>query len=447
MAKSTGALGAPEFDRLMRSVAPFESSPGIAVAVSGGPDSLALALLLRRWCKRRRGQLTALTVDHGLRPDSAAEARQVGRWLRARGVRHRILRWDPEGATARRGGLQAAARAARYRLLGEWCRRNRVLHLAVAHQREDQAETFLLRLSRRSGLAGLAAMAPVTEREGVRILRPLLTVPRARLMATLRATEQPWIEDPTNRNPEHARVRLRSLMPGLAEEGVRPARLARTARQLGRLRGRIDDAIADLLAEAAAPDPAGYVIIDAAALRGAPAEIGRQALMQCLVNVGGRAYPPRSDRLERVYRSIRSQALRSPATLGGCRILPRNDDRLLICREVALAEPRRLVPPRGPVHWDHRFCLHIHATAGRRLPKLSVGALGQNGWAAVVAARPELRGCAIPAPVRPSLPALWRDDQVMAVAHLGFQASRLAWSVAAHPWPAVPLSSARFTVA
>src|SRR5262249_20106992 len=185
---------------------PFESRPHLAVAVSGGRDSMALALLVAAWAERRGGRVTAITVDHGLRPEAAAEARQVGRWLRAHGITHRTLRWRPP-AGALPGGLQAAARAGRYAPPCGWGRPRGVLHLALAHQQEDQAETLLLRLARGSGLDGLAAMAPIAERMGVRLLRPLLSVPRARLRATLVAAPQPWIDDPSNENPAHARIR------------------------------------------------------------------------------------------------------------------------------------------------------------------------------------------------------------------------------------------------
>src|SRR5262249_13344993 len=205
-------LRAAEFDRLMQAVGPFESRPRVAVAVSGGSDSMALALLAHDWATRRGGEIAALTVDHGLRTEAAAEARQVGRWLRGRGIAHRILRWrPPPGALS--GGMQAAARAARYRLLADWGRQRGGLHVALAHQREDQAETVLLRLARGSGLDGLAAMAPIAERAGVRLIRPLLPIPRARLRATLAGAQQSWVDDPSNDDPAHARIRMRRLLP------------------------------------------------------------------------------------------------------------------------------------------------------------------------------------------------------------------------------------------
>src|SRR5689334_21506590 len=149
---------AAEFADLMAPLGPFEARSRLAVAVSGGRDSLALALLAAGWCRSVGGEVVGLTVDHRLRPGSGAEARQVGRWLAAAGIAHHILVRRDELAA---GSRQAAARAARYALLGDWCRRQGVLHLLVAHQQEDQAETLLLRLGRGSGLEGLAAMPAV----------------------------------------------------------------------------------------------------------------------------------------------------------------------------------------------------------------------------------------------------------------------------------------------
>ena len=168
------------FAKTMARFGPFEPKPRLAVAVSGGADSLALALLADRWARAQGGRITAVTVDHALRPEAAAEARQVGRWLKAAKIRHVTLRWTPPAPLKKLAGgtrpanLQSAARDARYQLLTGWCRDHAVLHLLLAHHRDDQAETLLLRLARGSGLDGLAAMAPLVERASLRLLRPLL---------------------------------------------------------------------------------------------------------------------------------------------------------------------------------------------------------------------------------------------------------------------------------
>jgi len=432
-----------EFDRLMRAVGPFEARPRLAVAVSGGSDSMALTLLAAAWARRRNGEIISITVDHGLRPEAAAEARQVGRWLRARGIAHRILRWRP-AAGERHGGLQAAARAARYGLLADWCRRYGVLHLALAHQQEDQAETLLLRMARGSGLDGLAAMAPVAERAGVRLIRPLLPIPRARLRATLAHDRQSWIEDPSNDDPAHARIRMRRLLPALAAEGLDAARLAGTAAHLGRARAAIDDAVAALLARAAAVFPAGYVRLDADVLRAAPVEVSLRALARCLMAVGGREYVPRLDRLERLHARLRSEGLGGGATLGGCLVAPYRGA-ILICREPHMAAEEVAIAPGTTVLWDGRFRIDRprFGSTGRAM-RLVVRRLGTDGWAAVVAREPGLRGHPIPPAVRPSLPSLWRARGLAAVPHLDIAQARAHMSITAAFLAPAPLAGARF---
>ncbi len=435
-----------EFDRLMRAVGPFESRPRVAVAVSGGSDSMALALLAACWAARRGGAITGITVDHGLRPEAAAEARQVGRWLRARGIAHRILCWLPP-AGALSGGLQAAARAARYGLLAEWCRRNGVLHLALAHQQEDQAETMLLRLARGSGLDGLAAMAPIAERVGVRLIRPLLPIARARLRATLSDARQAWIDDPSNDDPAHGRIRMRRLLPALAAEGLDAARLAATAAHLGRARAAIDDAVADLLAEAAAIFPSGYVRLDPAVLRAAPVEVSLRALAHCLMAVGGGEYVPRLDRLERLHGKVRANALGGGGTLAGCLVIPRGGA-LLICREPAMAIEELAIAPDAPVLWDGRFRIALESDGGGgRAVRLVVRRLGAEGWTAIAARNPGLRRHRIPPAVRPSLPALWGVRGVLAVPHLDVAPGDRHMTVSAVFRPPAPFAGTRFTVA
>ena len=193
-----------------------------AVAVSGGADSLALTLLANAWARRRGGTVAALTVDHRLRPESAAEARRTGEWLASRGIAHQTLVWDgPHPAS----DIQAEARTARYRLLQACCAEQGYLHLLTAHHLEDRAETFWLRLARGSGLDGLAGISAVSERARCRVLRPLLDVPPERLRARLRREGQEWIEDPSNRNTEFGRVRVREARALIASEGLSAERL------------------------------------------------------------------------------------------------------------------------------------------------------------------------------------------------------------------------------
>jgi tRNA(Ile)-lysidine synthase len=445
-------LEARSFAALMAGLEPFEPNPQVAVAVSGGADSLALCLLTHEWAQDRGGLAVALTVDHGLRPESGGEAHQVGAWLRVRGIPHHILAWR---GPKPRSNVQAAARAARYELLTRWCRDHGILHLLLAHHLEDQAETFLLRLARGSGVDGLSAMAAVAEGPESRLLRPLLGVPKARLMATLRARGQPWLEDPSNLDLSHARVRIRRALPAFAREGLGARRLAATARAMGRARAALESATTDLLARAATVAPEGYAYLDAAALGDADTEVTLRALARTLMCIGGRSYPPRLERLERLHAALAAGALEKARTLGGCRIR-REGTRLLVCREAAAARERIVVAPGAHVTWDGRFRLAVGggrgSAAGRRGPggaAITLARLGRDGWAEVAAADPVVRRTAIPAPARAPLPALWDGRGVLAVPHLGYRrpgtAARLVHSVAFSP--AIPLAPSGFSVA
>jgi tRNA(Ile)-lysidine synthase len=179
----------------------------------------------------RGPRLVAVTVDHGLRTEAAAEARDVKRLARSLDLPHRTLRWT--GAKPK-AGLPAAARAARYRLLAQAARASGATHILTAHTRDDQAETLLMRLLRGSGIAGLAAMARESERDGLRLARPFLDVSKSQLIATLKKAKVGFVDDPTNRDTSFTRPRLRAVMPVLAAEGGDTRSLARLASRLGR---------------------------------------------------------------------------------------------------------------------------------------------------------------------------------------------------------------------
>jgi tRNA(Ile)-lysidine synthase len=222
-----------------RLFADWKSAPAIVLAVSGGSDSIALMWLAARWRRAlaRGPRLIAVTVDHGLREAAAAEARQVKRLARSLDLPHRTLRWT--GAKPK-SGLPAAARDARYRLLAQAARKDGATHILTAHTRDDQAETLLMRMLRGSGIAGLAAMARESERDGVRLARPLLNVSKAQLVATLNKARIAFADDPTNRDVKFTRPRLRAVMPVLAAEGGDSRNLARLASRLARANAAVE---------------------------------------------------------------------------------------------------------------------------------------------------------------------------------------------------------------
>jgi tRNA(Ile)-lysidine synthase len=403
-----------EFAVLMARCGPFEPRPLLAVAVSGGADSMALALLAQEWARARRGRVVALTVDHGLRPKARAEARAVARWMKRRGIAHRILAW--RGAKPRTG-IQAAARDARYHLLDAACRSLGALHLLLAHTRDDQAETVLLRLAAGSGPHGLAAMPAVQETAALRILRPLLGVARDRLRATLQDRGQDWIEDPSNRDERFARIRVRRLLAAMPGAEEHAAAIASAAQELGRFRARQERAIAGVLARAVAIFPEGCARLDIAALAAAPPEIGWRALAALLATIGGLAYPPRGDAVRALHANLCAGGIDGGRTLARCRLIP-DGAKCLILRETRGIESVRANAGATEIPaWDGRFALKLRGSH----KAVTVAALGDAGWAEIVARAPGVRETRVPYPARLALPALRDRRGVVAVPALGYR--------------------------
>ena len=304
----------------------LEQFPVLLLAISGGPDSTALMVLAARWRKALKAgpKLVAVTVDHGLRKEAKREAAAVGRLARKLGLAHRTLRWTGKKPTT---GLQEAARAARYRLLSGEARRLKSAHILTAHTLDDQAETVLIRMSRGSGLRGLAAMQrvsllsyPSPERGGsiarsaiwvgsgeppLQLVRPFLDIPKARLIATLKAAKVAYAEDPSNRDPRFTRVRMRALMPELAKEGLTARRLAVLAQRLRRADRAIEAAVDRAEADLASPAGEGALALDAAAFAALPAEIALRLIGRALTKLGDEG-PVELSKLESLNAALKS---------------------------------------------------------------------------------------------------------------------------------------------
>ena len=476
-------LTLPEFGASLTAIGGFEARPLIAVAVSGGPDSMALMLLADRWARGRDGRAWGLTVDHGLRRDSAGEARIVASWLGARAIPHRILRWT---GTKPSSGIQEAAREARYRLLAGWCREQGALHLFIAHHLQDQIETHLIRRRAGSGVDGLAGMSAVRELEGCRLVRPLLATPRERLAALLAAEGQPFLRDPSNLNPLFERARLRlaagresssppagervevrgrrtagppvpspgSPVYGRATPGSSPGQacsrdaregfteddagaLPATMRVCARERIVREAALDRLIARAVWLHPAGFGVLDPAALAAADPDTGARLLSRVVLCLGGVRYPPRAARLARLRAALAQPPWRA-RTLGGCRFVPWRG-RLLVLRELAAAEAPIALEPGGDLRWDRGFAVRLPPNAVRGF---TLGYLGQ--YAGV---RPERGfGRVLPPLVHAVLPVFWDAEGIASAPHLGYARSGLPVLPLLLFRPGRPLTQPGFTV-
>ncbi len=393
-------LPAAEFATLMAPLGPFEPKPRIAVAVSGGADSLALALLAQRWAMARGGDALGLIVDHGLRAASAGEAAATLQRLAAQGIAAQLLTLTdlmPGRALASR------ARAARYAALTAACAGGGRLHLLLGHHAADQAETVAMRMLAGSGPYGLAAMPALSETSELRLLRPLLSVAPARLRATLRAAGLGWVEDPSNGNPAAQRARLRAARRDRDGDGPATRAAGTTAAARGRVRARGERQSAVVLGSRAWLAPEGFAVLT-------PGQIEPAALAGLIRMVAGSEWPVSSQQIALLARSL------GPATLGGARLLSAGRLRpggWLVVREAAAMQEPALA--RIGAKWDGRFVL----TGGVTADGLALGALGE--------ASARLRHMSpLPAAVLATLPALWRNAELVAVPHLHYSTDKLS---------------------
>jgi tRNA(Ile)-lysidine synthase len=342
---------------------------GLVLAVSGGPDSTALMVLVARWDERP--PTLVISVDHGLRPQASEEARLASANATKLGLKARVLK-APERYES--GNLQDWARRTRYRLLAQAARENGFDTIVTAHHRDDQAETFLLRLARGSGVFGLAAMAEENCVEGVRVVRPLLAVARETLGEIAKASRLLTVSDPSNVDLRFDRVRMRELMPALAKEGLTPARLSETAGRMRRAAAALDHFARRLLIENFQVDRFGVVRGDATALAKVPEEVSLRALALLLQAVGGAEYTPELESIT-AFR----EAILAPAPTGIKRTL---HGTVVDVRRAALVARREWgrtglasvsVQGETSIIWDRRFEVCVPRLSGA----LEVGPLGR----------------------------------------------------------------------
>ncbi len=388
----------------------------VGVAVSGGGDSVAALVLAVEALGAAR--VAAVTVDHGLRPEAAAEAAGVAALCARLGVAHEVLRWaGPAG-----GNLMQAAREARLALIGDWAQNRiggRVEAVVLAHTLDDQAETLLMRLARGSGVDGLSGMAAAREAGGVLWLRPLLGVTRAALRAELQARGIGWIDDPSNADPRYLRVRARRALAALADLGIGAEGLAATAGRIRRARAALE-AQAQAALEALVHEDRGTLRIDAAAGALLP-EIRDRLFAHLLMELAGSRFRPRLAELQRWIAA-------GQGTLAGCRLMPEAGGWRLGREARAVAG---LVAPAGGL-WDGRW--RAEGPGGGEIRALGAAGLGQLGRQAAAGLHPHWRETGLARPVLAALPGIWRDG--------GLVAAPLAlwpqdWTISARPLAAI----------
>ncbi len=372
----------------------------LGVAVSGGSDSTALMQLLSDIAQHERIDLFAATVDHGLRPESAAEAKTVAALAQRWGIPHETLKWQSWDGT---GNLQDQARRARYRLLLDWAGSLGLQAIALGHTADDQAETVLMRLARAAGVSGLSAMAGVRQESGIALLRPLLATTRSRLRAYLMAQGITWIDDPSNQDARFDRIKVREALSRLDQIGVTAESLSRVAENLAQAR----EALAHYAQESAVRHMRvtdGEICIDRDGFETLPEEIRRRLVVAAVLWIAGGEYPPRRSAIDQALKAILTGG---GATAAGCILIP-DGKKTWICRELNALNGETAGP--GQL-WDRRWVVTGPQTHGAR-----VCALGEAG----ILQLEDWRSAAKPRAALLSTPAVWSGDTLVAAPLAGF---------------------------
>ncbi len=383
----------------MHQVGVPDTIPSLAVAVSGGADSLALTLLAAEWCKQRQIHFTALTVDHELRPESCEEAHQVGLWLKAQGINHFILRWRHDQPTMRR--LQERARQARYALLEEWCLDQGVAHLLLGHHVQDQQETIAMRILKETDVIGRGGMSAHVPSFRLNFYRPFLSTFKARLIATLKARSQSWIEDPSNQNPRFSRVRLRQSQESFPNLDA--------IRAYGVARQEVESVLHEEIERHVHFAIEGFA-------RATFRELSPFTLRRLVQSVGGQLYPKRRDQIEdTLNRLIKAEC---PAfTMGGVLFKPMKNNQVLLIREPGLIEEQLILDPGAWRCWDRRFWLYHECSS-----PLTIKCLKVDEWSRVKSDL-QKQEISLPWPVPLTLPAVYHNGMLLNVPSLRWSAS------------------------
>lgn len=395
MIANNGDLAA-RFAQAMNGLAP-ERPAKLGVAVSGGGDSMALMNLAHRW---RGAELHVATVDHGLRAEAAQEAELVAQAAQVLGLPHVTLHWH---GWDKRGNLQDAARNARRCLLTDWAQREGLQCVLLGHTQDDQAETFLMRLARGSGVDGLAAMAPAQSTDSLRWLRPLLGFTRHELRDWLRANQITWVDDPSNDNPGFDRIKARQALDMLSSMGLNRARLSETAARMADAR-EVLEAAAATAAHDICRFEHGDIVFDAARLDALPQDTRYRLVSGALCEISSNPYRPRLS-------ALRGAMTSASATVHGC-LITRRAGEMRITREANAV--RDLRTPLSTL-WDGRWQVQKPDNQDAT-PQLELAPLGEAGLQQCN----DRTGWRLPRASLLASPAVWDGTRLIAAPLAGF---------------------------
>ncbi|MEZ5691250.1 MAG: tRNA lysidine(34) synthetase TilS [Rickettsiales bacterium] len=404
-----------KFDSLMESIGYFEDNPTICVANSGGADSTALLLLTKNWTDKNNGKLVSLTINHGLRKEAEKEAKQVVKWCEYHNIESHIIKWQHGKVLS---SIQEQARSARYELLTKWCKNNSILHLLTAHHNNDQIETMIFRLLRKSGIEGLSAIPYQRVENNVRILRPLLSVKKSELIDFLKNNSQEWIEDPSNQDDNYSRVLIRKSLNDYNQVNNSEEHIIKSANNIitsfSIFRNILENKVASYLTNIVKIYPSGYSTITVEDFLRLEKNIAIKILTAISQTVSGSYYPTRSYKIENIYSELLNELIKEKnkvrKSLSGL-IFEVIKDEIFIYREVEYIEKPVKIPNNTLIFWDNRFLItltdsnSLHKTP--KIPELIIRSLSNDGLKYIENNNRYSLKKTIPARILCTFPSIW----------------------------------------
>ena len=413
------------FFKVMDTLGPYEKNPHLAVAVSGGSDSLCLAILAQEWANNRGGKITVLIVDHGLRKNSGKECKETQNILKKRKIFSHCFKWKLSKIPKK--GVQEKAREFRYNIFEDWCFKKNIVHLLVAHHFEDQKETFLMRLNNNSNIYGLACMPKILFKKKIRILRPLLDLKKKEIIKYLKEKKVNWIEDPTNVSSKYSRNRLRKILPKLEKKGLTDNKLKKILKRAQKERKKIENKLADWLNKYVDINSLGYALINFSSLKLLNKDDFIFIFSRILNMISGSFYVPKSKYVYNFYKKIKSNETINHSNLGGCHIFFFKE-RLYVCREIFKKDRKQKINFQfNKIVWDNRFEIEQKKNKNFLLKKelgksVFIEQLQKDGWNEILLKNEKLKKeFMIPNKIILSLPAIKnKKSDVLYVPHLNY---------------------------
>lgn len=327
----------------------------IAIAVSGGIDSLALVFLVKEWIKSKSPniELVALTVDHKLRPTSTEEAEYVHDLMNKNDIEHHILTWD---SLKNQSNIEFHARNARYELMTSFCKQEGIENLLIAHHLQDQAETFMIRLFRGSGIDGLSAIQNESEVNGIKLIRPLLNIKKQDLTEYLVQNKIEWVEDESNEDEKYLRNKIRKFLDSLDEKDLIVNRISNTVNEISKARKIIENDLLNRASEMVEISDLSFVKLNLKKFQKLDKDLGLRLLAWIFMDVSGNEYKPRLEKLKRFYNKIvQERGINKKQTFYGCCFYLHETGRLIFYREVSKVRSGLKNIGNNEYLWDGRF--------------------------------------------------------------------------------------------